>query len=104
MKKIIAFSSEEDIFKILGWDYTGDYSKDCEKRDSLWDAGFNLDDWDQGFCCDEPLHRHHVEDDGYEFDCFTDDVYWLGTQMENYCVGFHYCEAFGKHWYTVHHS
>ena len=104
MKKMIVFSTEEDIFRILGWEYTGYWNKDREKHEALLDAGFNLDDWDIGFCCKDKLHQHIVEDDGYEFDSFDDDVYWLGSQMMNYCVGFHYCEAFGKHWYTVHHA
>ena len=32
------------------------------------------------------------------------DADWLGQQMENYCVGYNYCEVNGKHYYTVHHS
>ena len=111
MKKIIVFDKEEDIFEILGWKYTGEWEKDRDLHEKLWDAGFNLDDWDQGFCCDELLHTPHPgeTEDGYDYEEYygldwKDDVHWLGMEMNNYCVGPNYCEFEGKHWYTVHHS
>ena len=122
MKTIIAFNSEKEIFQILGWEYTGDYKKDEPLHDKLWNAGFNLDDWDAGFACKEPLcewrddrtdkvvpHPQNYMSDAYGCDDFVyqawpDDVYWLGRQMENYCVGYNYCYFEGYHWYTVHHS
>ena len=105
MKEIIVFDKEEDIYKILGWKYTNDSKKE-KLRDKLWDANFNLDDWDIGFACKEPLgHMVHDEadysDEWYEW---YDDVWWLGMRMENYCVGYHHVEYGGYHWYTFHHS
>lgn len=125
MKTIIAFSTVKDIFEILGWEYPseGSYRMDPEAEklyDSLWENGFNLDDWDGGFACKEPLCRwtnsrdeECEEPDGCgNFSDCDDGVYpvwdpaveWLGSQMENYCVGYNHCYFQGYHWYTVHHS
>ena len=106
MKTIIAFSSRKEIFEILGWPYTGDYKTDEPLTDKLWDAGFNLDDWDIGFACREPLGKQ-VSDEDYEYDTWfewDEDIFWLGSQMDSYCVGCHHCEFEGWHWYTVHHA
>ena len=51
MKTLIAFNTEHEIYEILGWKYTGDREKDRELHNKLWDVGFNLDDWNQGFAC-----------------------------------------------------
>ena len=58
------FNSEEDIFKILGWDSPLDKDGRIdwnnpgvrEHDQELWDAGFNLDDWDIGFASKVQLH------------------------------------------------
>ena len=107
MKDVKIFSSEEEIFEILGWEYTGDYKKDEPLHDKLWDNGFNLDDWDIGFACKEPFtHTAHDSDDpdAYEWEEPDDDVGWLVNHMDGYCVGYHHCEFAGYHWYTVHHA
>ena len=99
MVQIIMFDKTDDILQLTG----------LKTRAELWDTGFNLDDWDAGFCSDIRLHEETTyisEDDGREY---TDiewipEAHWLGWQMENYCVGFNYCEYNGKHYYTVHHS
>ena len=99
MVQIIMFDKTDDILQLTG----------LKTRAGLWDAGFNLDDWDAGFCSDIRLHEETTyisEDDGREY---TDiewipETHWLGWQMENYCVGFNYCEYNRKHYYTVHHS
>ena len=91
------FSKTSDILKLTG----------LPDRNALWDAGFNLDDWDAGFCSDQKLHEEVTyNDDGEEYTeiHWIDDADWLGQQMESYCVGYHYCEVNGKHYYTVHHS
>lgn len=56
-------------------------------RDGLWDAGFNLDDWDVGFQSDKEIP------DG-----------WLLTQMDCYSVGFRHVEYNGYHYYMAYHS
>lgn len=105
MKTLIVFNDYEDIYRILGWEFTGDSNKDTPLYDKLWDNGFNLDDWDIGFACKEPLGRmvKDDEDDKRQWFEWDDDVYWLGMKMENYYVRHHHCEFGGYHWYTVHH-
>lgn len=79
-------------------------------HDGLWDAGFDLDDWDIGFRFDEKMHREVEEDDPK--DCYWNEIYpdynspywWLMNEICNYCVGPTYCEFNGKHYYLVHHS
>lgn len=108
MINLIMTGSEKDLEKLTGLD-----------RNGLWDAGFNLDDWDVCFVSDVPLHsrvevEHHENGYGDEWDekhyemdyddTKYDDVHWLFMQMDNYCVGFNHVEYNGKHYYTVHHS
>ena len=109
MINMIMTGSEEDLEKLTGLD-----------RKGLWDAGFDLDDWDVCFISDEPLHsrveiekhENRIPEEQYEEevceldydDQHYDDVHWLYWQMDNYCVGFHHVEYGGKHYYTVHHS
>lgn len=133
MKQLIAFSTVKDIFQILNWEYPKDYwllhdeSTEYGKHyRSLWDAGFNLDDWDGGFASKETLAvwkneltdedvkipQHHSYSDTWDtkgdnigvYQAWDESVEWLGRQMENYCVGYNYCFFGGWHWYTVHHS
>ena len=97
MVNVIMFSKTSDILKLTG----------LPDRNALWDVGFNLDDWDAGFCSNQKLHEEVTyNDDGEEYTeiHWLDDADWLGQQMENYCVGYNYCEVNGKHYYTVHHS
>ena len=47
MVNIIMFDDTEDILKLTG----------LKTHSELWDAGFNLDDWDAGFCSDIYLRR-----------------------------------------------
>lgn len=99
MINIIMFHKEEDILKLTGLD----------DRSVLWDVGFNLDDWDVGFCCDQKLHEsiERIDEkngEKHESVIWTDEGYWLGVRMEMYYYGFNYCEYRGKHYYTVHHS
>ena len=82
------FSKTSDILKLTG----------LPDRNALWDAGF---------CSDQRLREVETyEDEGDEYTeiHWIDDADWLGQQMENYCVGYNYCEFNGKHYYTVHHS
>ncbi len=47
MVNLVMFSTPDDILKLTG----------LPDRSALWDAGFNLDDWDAGFCSDIKLHK-----------------------------------------------
>lgn len=58
---------------------------------ALWDAGFNLDDWDMCIESETPLTL-----DG--------DAGWLLLEMDSYCCGYNEVEHNGKWYYTVHHA
>lgn len=69
----------------------------------LWNAGFNLDDWDVGFQADMELTRTESDKE----DTWTtpiDDAWWLINRMDDYCVGYEHNEYNGKHYYMVYHS
>ena len=57
----------------------------------LWNAGFNLDDWD--ICIESDTRL--VDDPEAE---------WLVNQMDMYCCGYNEVEYNGKWYYTVHHA
>ena len=50
MVQIIMFDKTDDILQLTG----------LKTRAGLWDAGFNLDDWDAGFCSDIRLHEFQL--------------------------------------------
>ena len=100
MVHLIAFQTEENLSELTGLSH-----------DELWDAGFNLDDWDAGFQSDVKLHaepdKELVEDGTYdkgELLYWDSPCFWLMSQMANYCVGASYTEYKGKHYYMVHHA
>ena len=71
--------------------------------DQLWDADFDLDDWDVCFVSDTPLTKEY-EEDGFKWDEPIDDAYWLVNRMDQYCCGFRITEHNGKWYYMVYHS
>lgn len=70
---------------------------------ALWEAGFNLDDWDVCFESDTRLVKECTDDDGTYYEPIA-EAWWLATQMTNYCVGYNEVEYNGKWYYTVHHA
>ena len=76
MNNCIIFTTEKELQKLTGLSHS-----------QLWEKGFNLDDWDIGFCCERKLTAK-----------------WLLNQMENYCCGYNHLEYEGKHYYLVYHS
>lgn len=75
------------------------YEELCEltgthSHKELWDAGFDLDDWDFGFVSDEPWSE--VNGPYYQM--------WLLLRMENHCVGYEHVRFGGRHYYMVYHS
>lgn len=80
------FYTDEQLQALTGLDHMG-----------LWDAGFNMDDWDWGFVSDkewtEAWNDEHPE---YQ--------YRLLTWMENCCVGYEHVEYNGRHYYIQYHS
>lgn len=81
--------------------WTGLPSDNCDE--ALWDAGFNLDDWDICIESDTRLVEE-IEEDGDKWIEPKGAAYWLVRQMENYCVGYNEVEYNGKWYYTVHHA
>lgn len=75
----IIFETEEDLLKLTG----------LKHREELWKNGFNLDDWDIGFCSDIELDEKY---------------WWLQCRMESYCVGYETTEYNNKNYYMVYHS
>ena len=71
--------------------------------EALWEAGFNLDDWDVCFESDTRLFENH-SDDEESWQEPIDEAWWLANQMNNYCVGCKEVEYNGKWYYTVHHA
>lgn len=71
--------------------------------EALWDAGFNLDDWDMCIESDTRLICV-VEEDGSVWQEPVSEAWWLVNQMDNYCVGYNEVEYNGKWYYTVHHA
>lgn len=63
---------------------------------ALWDAGFNLDDWDM--CIESDIRL--IDDDGN----YRSEIWWLMNQMEAYCCGYTEVEYNGKWYYTVYHA
>lgn len=79
MIKLIAFTNEAELMELTGL-----------SRNSLWDNGFNLDDWDIGFQVDTQID-------------YT-NLWWLENAMSNYCVGYEEIQYNGKYYYLVYHA
>lgn len=86
MIELKMLTTREDLREI-----TGLPSDNHDK--ALWDAGFNLDDWDVCFVADIPL------DDDWD-----SEAWWLVNKMDSRCVGYEHTEYNGKHYYMVYHS
>lgn len=87
MKTVTFFDKREELLILTG----------LPNSDALWEAGFNLDDWDFGFVSD-------VEwDDSWE-DSHRYYEYWLLNHMGMRCVGYEHTEYNGKHYYMSYHS
>lgn len=91
MKKVIFFETREELRELTG--LPGD-NHDI----ALWDAGFNLDDWDFGFVSDEKWTEGWWNNEApyYEF--------WLLNRMEAHCVGYRETEYNGRWYYMVYHA
>lgn len=72
--------------------------------EALWEAGFDLDDWDVCFESDKRLVKRVSDGRGNWWSEPIEEAWWLCTQMDNYCVGYTEVEYNGKWYYTVHHS
>ena len=90
MKTITFFSTREELRELTGLP-ADNYDK------ALWDAGFDLDDWDWGFVSDTEWSEDWSGNHPYY-------EYWMLTRMESYCVGYEHTEYGGRHYYIVYHS
>lgn len=94
MRNLIFFDTREDLRELTG--LPGD-----DHDAALWEAGFNLDDWDFGFASRDEFSEEgwwQNEQDHHYYE------YWLLSNMERYCVGYEHTEYKGWHYYMVYHS
>lgn len=91
-KTITFFDTREELRELTG--LPGD-----NYDQALWDAGFNLDDWDFGFVSDTEWV------DGW---CLNSNCHyyeeWLLDHMDAHCIGYNHYEYGGKHYYIAYHS
>lgn len=89
MRTITFFDTWEDLLELTG----------MLRWDDLWEAGFNLDDWDFGFVSDNEWIPYWEGQGGSHY--YEE---WLLDQMEGYCVGYNHTEYNGKHYYMAYHG
>jgi len=79
MTKITIFETEKELSELTGLTH-----------EELWDAGFNLDDWDWGFRTKNK------------------DLTWPEERivecMDNYCCGYECVEYNGYYYYIQYHA
>lgn len=85
-EKVVFFHTLEQLKAMTGLDHR-----------ELWEAGFNLDDWDWGFVADRKWENGLG-------DIMPDYEWWLLMKMENHCVGYEHVEYKGRHYYMQYHS
>lgn len=92
LKTVTFFETREELRKLTGLP--------ADDHDAaLWDAGFDLDDWDFGFVSDKPWSK-----EGWFSGKGSFYEYWVLSRMESYCVGYKHTEYHGKHYYMMYHS
>lgn len=89
MKTITFFETRKELAELTGLSMDNYCS-------ALWDAGFNLDDWDWGFVSDVEWNEYGEHTSSYEW--------WLLMKMGDYCVGYEHTKYNGKHYYLLYHS
>lgn len=91
MKTVTFFSTRGELRELTGLPADN-------HDDALWEAGFDLDDWDFGFASDTEWS------DGWWDNAAPYFEYWLLHRMESHCVGYKHTEFNGCHYYMVYHS
>ena len=84
IQTITFFSEEKELSQLTGLNH-----------DQLWEAGFNLDDWDFGFVTDKKW-SDEWESPAYER--------WVLNHIDSHCCGYEHVEHNGKHYYMLYHS
>lgn len=103
MLKMTWFETEEDLQKLTGLNH-----------DQLWDAGFDLDDWDFGFRVTKKIHTtvERDQNDSNSEDYYREEIeadwdkegYWLLSRMQNCCCGAKHVKLGRYHYYLCYHS
>lgn len=90
MVNLTWFESEKDLQELTGLDHDG-----------LWDAGFDLDDWDFGFVTDEKLRL-----DVYDYGDYNCGYYYLikPLVMNNFAFEPTCTEYNGRYYYMCYHA
>lgn len=88
MKTVTFFDSIDELLELTG----------LLDRESLWDAGFDLDDMDFGFVCDAEWESDWWVRDASKYE------HWILNQMESHCVGYQHFAYDRKHYYILYHS
>lgn len=81
------FHTEEELQALTGLDHNG-----------LWDAGFDLDDWDWGFVTDTEWSEDWGDRKIPEYE------YAILNWMDARCVGYRHTVHQGRHYYMQYHS
>ena len=91
MSTVTFFETREELCALSG----------LPDSEALWNAGFDLDDWDFGVCSEVPW----AEGEAYwERNDVPYYQYWLLQRMSEYCVGYQHFQYGGKHFYMAYHS
>ena len=92
MKTITLFDTREELRELTGLP--------ADDHDiALWNAGFNLDDWDFGFVSDKEFSEGWMDGDDHRY-----YEYWILSRMAAHCVGYEHTEYNGRHYYMLYHS
>ena len=92
MKTVTFFETREELRELTGLP--------ADDHDAaLWDAGFDLDDWDFGFVSDTEWSESGWFDGSASY-----YEYFLLDRMANYCVGYKHTKYNGRHYYMMYHS
>lgn len=89
MTTVTFFDTDDELLELTG----------MLRRDDLWEAGFNLDDWDFGFVSDTEWSTFW---DGHGNTRYFEE--WMLMHMDSYGVGHRHTEYRGKHYYMAYHS
>ncbi len=89
MEKVIFFKSDEDLLELSG----------AESLQDLWDAGFDLDDWNYGIMVESEWPEMSDNYWPTKYVEYRDDIY---NCMSGCCYASHGVFN-GKHFYFKHH-
>ena len=92
MKTVTFFDTREELRELTGLP-SDNYDE------ALWDAGFNLDDWDFGFVSDSRWSESWGNGGNSKY-----FEWWLLSKMDAHCVGYERVVYKGRYYYMLYHS